>query len=486
MHIVATHSYEGGKVERTIEWWIFHPAEFIDFDIAKVLGKAAGKRRSGVGPEGFGSGVRRQVDGCGHLKENSVNNSKSRAFVIAIGLVCGTCATLAAEEIKVSPGAGAIGAALKKAKAGDVLKIEAGEYAESVEVPGDVAIEGAGADKTIITGPDYAVVRCGGPRVRIVGVGMKGGEKTVRGVNANGPVRIERCRFVGLPEAVAMAESPMSDVVACEFVDCRIGVRAIGGACPTVWGCVFKGGDMGVFAMDGSPYIRNNLFTGMKTGIRMMPHDIQQASIRNNVFVKCEQAAIAVLAGERLFLGPSIRNSVIVDCGAAIVGGEKQVAHFSHAVVQRVPEPVIRDDAGKKGAEAAARQVTTAEFELKVGDDFTVTMSKPELVEGKGVRLCSEEKTATGTIGLEKAWMRLGIGATGALPPVRFGGEMLIANSVHEEYQYLKVLGRPRSRQSAGKKNGVMVDRLMPGDGKEPKELVFDISRFYGEMGVLP
>ena len=43
MHIVATHSHEGDKVERTIESWIFHHADFIDFDIAKVLGKQAAK-----------------------------------------------------------------------------------------------------------------------------------------------------------------------------------------------------------------------------------------------------------------------------------------------------------------------------------------------------------------------------------------------------------------------------------------------------------
>ncbi|HQY87624.1 MAG TPA: hypothetical protein PK402_03130 [Tepidisphaeraceae bacterium] len=39
MHIIATHSHEGDKVDRTIESWIFHHADFIDFDIAKVLGK---------------------------------------------------------------------------------------------------------------------------------------------------------------------------------------------------------------------------------------------------------------------------------------------------------------------------------------------------------------------------------------------------------------------------------------------------------------
>jgi hypothetical protein len=41
MHMVATHSHEGDKVDRTIESWIFHHADFIDFDIAKVLGKKA-------------------------------------------------------------------------------------------------------------------------------------------------------------------------------------------------------------------------------------------------------------------------------------------------------------------------------------------------------------------------------------------------------------------------------------------------------------
>lgn len=42
MHIVATHSHEGDKVDRSIESWIFHHADFIDFDIAKVLGRRAG------------------------------------------------------------------------------------------------------------------------------------------------------------------------------------------------------------------------------------------------------------------------------------------------------------------------------------------------------------------------------------------------------------------------------------------------------------
>ena len=44
MHIVATHSHEGDKVQRSIESIIFHHADFIDFDIAKYLGAQAAKR----------------------------------------------------------------------------------------------------------------------------------------------------------------------------------------------------------------------------------------------------------------------------------------------------------------------------------------------------------------------------------------------------------------------------------------------------------
>ena len=39
MHIVATHSHEGDRVQRSIESIIFHHADFVDFDIAKFLGR---------------------------------------------------------------------------------------------------------------------------------------------------------------------------------------------------------------------------------------------------------------------------------------------------------------------------------------------------------------------------------------------------------------------------------------------------------------
>ena len=44
MHIIASHSHEGDKVERSIESIIFHHADFVDFDIAKLLGKRAANK----------------------------------------------------------------------------------------------------------------------------------------------------------------------------------------------------------------------------------------------------------------------------------------------------------------------------------------------------------------------------------------------------------------------------------------------------------
>ena len=44
LHIIATHSHEGDKIERSIESIIFHHADFVDFDIAKFLGKRAAKK----------------------------------------------------------------------------------------------------------------------------------------------------------------------------------------------------------------------------------------------------------------------------------------------------------------------------------------------------------------------------------------------------------------------------------------------------------
>src|SRR5262245_37100207 len=102
-----------------------------------------------------------------------------------------------ADELRVSPGPSAITQPLTKAKDGDVLKVAAGQYTESIELSVSVTLEGAGADSTTLMAVKYAAINCAATQVRIVGLTIKPAEQTVRGVNSSLPVRIERCRFVG-------------------------------------------------------------------------------------------------------------------------------------------------------------------------------------------------------------------------------------------------------------------------------------------------
>lgn len=39
LHVIAAHSHEGDRVERSVECIIFHHADFVDFDIARALGR---------------------------------------------------------------------------------------------------------------------------------------------------------------------------------------------------------------------------------------------------------------------------------------------------------------------------------------------------------------------------------------------------------------------------------------------------------------
>jgi len=391
------------------------------------------------------------------------------------------CQRVEADEHHVKPGPGALAAGLAKAKSGDVVRLAAGEYAESVTIDAGITIDGAGAEKTIIVSKEYAVLNCRGPEVRIVGLTIRGKKGNVRGIDASDSVRIERCRFEKLNEAIALMAAPLSDVVACEFVECGIGVRAIGGASPTVWGCAFKGGNIGVFGMNGSPYIRNNLFDGVKTGIKSAPGDSDGGIIRNNVFFGCETAAIELFETKPAFGAPSIRNSIMIRCGAAVLAPANLASSVTHAVVHEVKGPPFRDSEGTVTRKIGENGLSEHELTVNVGKDFTVKSEPADALQDRGVRLWSEKEGTTGTIGLERAWSRVGTGATADLPPQRFGGERLIANSVSEEYLYVRSIGRRSVGQGLNHEKGVPVDRLKFDDGKKPGEIAFDLSRFFGE-----
>ena len=403
-------------------------------------------------------------------------------FAIAVAAVA---SATWADVIDVAPGAGTITAAVAKARSGDTLKLAPGEFTDSTEVPEGVSVEGAGADKTTVSATGYAAINCRGPNVRVAGITIKPGEKTIRGINTSTSLRVERCRFVGVKEGVAMMGAPLSDVVACDFIDCGIGVRAIGGACPTVWGCLFQGGGMGVFSMDGAPYVRNNVFTGQRAGMRLSLADgAEQPIIRNNLFTNCKDAGVELMARGNPILGPSIRNNIFDCSGAAVTGEGPLLGATSHCLVHEVPEPPFRDKAGGEAAKLGENSLSKGDVGAKVTDG-TCTETHPELVDAKGIRT-GGEPGAHGRIGPEAAWLTVGVRSVAPLPPIRWEPPTLIANAVAEEYQVLRQQGLAMGEQSTGTQNGKQIDRMKAAKAGKPVELVFDISRFYDEMSMKP
>jgi hypothetical protein len=405
---------------------------------------------------------------------------KRQLFAFAISLIACTAASLAA-DIEVKPGAGTISAAAANAKPGDTLLLQAGEYTDNVRLGEGVTLKGAGPDKTVLTGPEYALVNCTGHSVTVIGIEFRPGEKTVRGVNASLPVRVERCRFKGVKEAVALMGAPLSDIVCCDFIDCGIGVRAIGKACPTVWGCKFSGGGMGVFGMDGAPYVRNNLFVGQKTGVRVISDEA--AIIRNNIFWKCSESGVESSAKNPIF-APSIRNNIFDSCGAAVVASADQARDTSHAIVHAIPDPAFRGP-NKEATLKDTATIVSADPELALTDSGELKW-KQEIGKEKGIRLNNEPEGTKGNIGLD-GLAQPGTGAEAKPPPSRFTGPIYIANSVAEEYMALQALGMPRSgNQSMGVENGVRLDKLETRKDGKPFTAKFDIERFFSEAGLKP
>lgn len=409
----------------------------------------------------------------------------NKFLVITVALFAG--APLAfAEVFEVTPGKGTVAAAAAKAKAGDTLKLAAGEYIGSIDLAEGVTLEGAGADVTTIVGDAMASINCQGPRVVIAKVSIKPGEKTRRGVNASSAVRVERCRFVGVDEAVALRGAPLSDVIACEFLDCGIGVRAIGEASPTVMGCLFSGGRMGVLSMSGMPYIRNNVFMKQDNGIRMVPGE-EQAIIRNNFFGECKEAAVAILPAKGDLVGaPSMRNNVFHGCGAAATGNAAVLETTSHALVQGITAPAFRSETGAEVLKVGERNISEGDSGMKLGEAGQLKVTNAELLDGKGLRAAGDAKEHTPRIGVEAAWTVIGCRATAALPGERFREPILIANAVAEEYQYLRTLGLQLVQQSLETSDGYKIDKMSCKGPAGPVTLKFNISRFMGEAMIRP
>jgi hypothetical protein len=407
----------------------------------------------------------------------------SISFGVALFLLA-ACTSMAA-EIEAKPGDGTISAALAKAKPGDVVKLAAGDYRDSLKMPPGVTLLGAGPDKTKLTGSDFALVQIVGANVTIVGIEFRAGDKMERGVNSDFPVRVERCRFVKFPHGIALSGAPLSDVMACEFNECGIGVRAIGKASPTVWACRFEGGRQGVFVMDGGPYIRNNLFHNIDEGMRIMSENLP--IVRNNVFWKCKTHGLLVMPrGKVALLGPSIRNNIFLECGDAVAGPAGWLSGLSHGVIFQSGDSPIHVEQGDPPFDLATQHIVLTDPALRLDDQGALTAKNSAVTKGQGIRLSHQPVGEKGDIGLAEGWNTPGCKTPAGLelPPARFVAPLYIANAVAEEYVAIESEGCKSGEQAMRVEDGRRLDILtVTCDGKEA-ERRFDIDRCFAEPGL--
>lgn len=416
------------------------------------------------------------------MRERSITVRTAFAFVLigAAAVVAG------AETIEISPGPGVIAAALKSADEGDILLLKDGTYEESVEVPAGVTLRGSGPDKVVIIAASYAAVRSLGPNVVIEGIEFRISAEPRRGVSSNYPVRIERCRFRNIPEAIALMAAPLTDIVHCEFVDCGMAIRAIGQASPTVWGCSIKGGNIGIFSFGGAPHIRNNLIRDAKQGMMLISDSPHPIVLRNNVFSGCTETAIQCQGGEFPFPSASIRNNIFHRCASVATGPADLLKGISHNAIDECGEAPLKPDEGEP-IDPASRSCVAVETGLAVSREGRVTITAINALKDAGIREAREEAGTRRPIGLAAHCDHPGCrpAADAPVPPIRFRADPLIANSVNEEYQYLQMLGLRHESQALITRNGVPIDQFRITGGKEETEILFNISRFFSESAYL-
>lgn len=224
------------------------------------------------------------------------------------------------------------------------------------------------------------------------------------------------------------------------------------------------------------PYIRDNLFRGQRAAVRMVAGD-EQPIVRNNLFLDCKDAGIALSAKGPTIFGPSIRNCIFSRCGAAVTGNAELLKNCSHCLLHQTKSETLK---------AGQASNTDGDPGISVDAAGVVTVAHSALLEGKGIKAGGDPEGHAPWIGLEQPWWHTGVGATEELPPTRFQPPGLIANAVKEEYQYLQARGLSMGEQSTGKDKGKHYDALHCSEHGKPLELRFDISRFYDESSIQP
>lgn len=404
----------------------------------------------------------------------------------ALSLLCTRSRAYSDDVVNASPGKGTLSAALASVSDGGVVNLTAGEYTDSIVLRRDVSIQGAGADKTFVTGLEPWVMNCQTGKIVIRDLEVRG-RGVKRGIHASTSIRVERVRFRDVEEGIGLAGAPLSDIVCCEFIGGKIGIRSVLG-CPTVWGCRFQGMETGILSSDGSPFIFNNLIFDVSRGVVLLIGN-EMPIVRNNMFVKCNGPAIDVRSGKDAALGrTSIRNNIFEECEAAVVAEKPFGRHITHAIINKVQPPAFRDREGRAIVEETAAWVTTTDPGIKLEEDGSCRVEKVSVIVDAGIRLCTEPKGTRGILGLMRGWERPGCkpapGAT--LPSIRMREEPYLVNAVMEEYQCLGLWGLQPGSQSISEKENRWIDTVSCKKGGVTVEMRFDCSRFYSEDGLRP
>ncbi len=401
--------------------------------------------------------------------------------IVAAAVVLAVCGGCWAQVIDVGPESGSLAKALREAKPGETLRLAPGIYEGSIKVPAGVSLEGAGAESTTIVGTDGTVMRFGTAWPddigrRVVGLTVMGAKSQMNGIEASGSIRIERCRFVGFSTGVELSESPLSDIVCSDFVNCSFGIQ-LRGASPTIWGCEIIGGHKGVWATKGEPYLRNNVFWDQSVGYSQSGGRsglVCQAIVRNNLFFESKVSGIDMLFFEPP--SPFIHRNIFNSCEVAVHASRTVLDGLRYCMV----DPGLRNRFRDGDKEEVVRVGTDGNVEGRVGaslmDGMLAYMYPKVAVVGP-----REGQPLTIVYGPEPEWTGFGTHGTGKVPPIRFGVAQPIVNSTMEEDDFarhrgLKVLKRVRETS-----RGRHVDRLTCTKDGEESELVFDISRILEE-----
>ncbi len=398
-----------------------------------------------------------------------------------------------AEEITVEPGEGTLSAALAQAQPGDLVTLEAGDFFDAVSVPAGIQVRGAGADQTrlILAGDGSAIgLFIDGPGSSIGDLSVVGRlSASQRGLLSEHPVRIERARFSNLRVGVHLEVAPLSDVIACEFIDCRTGVQADITSSPTIWGCHFKRCQIGVFAAEGGPYIRNCLFQQSLIGIQhFVGAEKSMGIFRNNMFHQVSRNPMELQSRQPLPEAPSIRNTVVHHSGSFGNGTYQLFERTSHGLIWKCPEPLFRKSSeGEINILYSDRGMFVGIANIQVMDDGRVIVGNRALLARRGIRAGCDAPTAKGDVGIESGWRATGVnaGLNKPQPPVRFEEPVLVSNNELEERAHLERLGI--SVDEGGRvvdDDARTVDYVGTDANGEPVTITFDISRYWGEANL--